>query len=60
MCPYESQFQQNVSSQVTSYTGEDKRDLGGATEETKEGTVFVKRIKRATGNSVYKSETQNE
>ncbi|XP_078287829.1 histone-lysine N-methyltransferase PRDM9-like [Rhinoraja longicauda] len=31
-----------------SYTGEGKRDLGGATEETKEGTVLVKRIKRAT------------
>ncbi|XP_078287880.1 histone-lysine N-methyltransferase PRDM9-like [Rhinoraja longicauda] len=29
-------------------TGEGKRDLGGAAEETKEGTVLVKIIKRAT------------
>ncbi|XP_078287821.1 histone-lysine N-methyltransferase PRDM9-like [Rhinoraja longicauda] len=29
-------------------TGEGKRDLGGATEETKEGTVLMKTIKRAT------------
>ncbi|XP_055486481.1 histone-lysine N-methyltransferase PRDM7-like isoform X2 [Leucoraja erinacea] len=40
---------------VTSYTGEDKRDLGGATEETKEGTVLVKRIKRATVVSTRKT-----
>ncbi|XP_078287812.1 uncharacterized protein LOC144612126 [Rhinoraja longicauda] len=37
-----------MAQSVTVITGEGKRDLGGAAEETKEGAVLVKRIKRAT------------